>query len=134
MLMTLPVLGNVHHVGIACRDLESVRSWVLATFPVASDSGPVHDPLQDADLCLLHMSDGFALELVSGPIVQGMLHRRITYYHLCYEVKDISASISSLQSGGCRLVSGPLPAVLFDGRPVAFLLSPLGLMELLGEL
>lgn len=132
--MTLPVLGNVHHVGIACRDLESVRSWVLATFPVASDSGPVHDPLQDADLCLLHMSDGFALELVSGPIVQGMLHRRITYYHLCYEVKDISASISSLQSGGCRLVSGPLPAVLFDGRPVAFLLSPLGLMELLGEL
>ena len=110
------------------------RAWVLATFSVSFDSGPVHDPLQDADLSLLQINHGFALELVSGPIVQDMLRRKNTYYHLCYQVGDISESISSLESGGCRLISGPVPAVLFGGRPVAFLLSPLGLMELLGEL
>ena len=122
--MTLPALGSVHHVGIACRDLESARAWVLATFSVSFDSGPVHDPLQDADLSLLQINHGFALELVSGPIVQDMLRRKNTYYHLCYQVGDISESISSLESGGCRLISGPVPAVLFGGRPVRVLIEP----------
>jgi methylmalonyl-CoA/ethylmalonyl-CoA epimerase len=122
----------VHHIGIACRDLMAVRDWVHDIFSVTLDSGVVHDPLQDADLCLLSIENDFALELVSGRVVEGMLRRRSSYYHLCYEVDEITETISSLQTGGCRLISGPVPAVLFGGRPVAFLLSPLGLLELLG--
>jgi methylmalonyl-CoA/ethylmalonyl-CoA epimerase len=128
--LSLP--GKLHHVGIACRDLLATRDWVRATFPVSFDSGVIHDPVQDADLCLLHVSNQMAIELVSGPVVQGMLRRRTSYYHLCYEVDDISTSIAALEADGCRLISGPVPAILFGGRPVAFLLSPIGLLELLG--
>jgi methylmalonyl-CoA/ethylmalonyl-CoA epimerase len=120
-------------VGIACRDIDDVRAWVHDTFAVTRDSGVVHDPLQDADLCLLHIDGELAFELVSGRIVEGMLHRRTSYYHLCYEADRIEDAIAHFEARRCRLVSGPVPAVLFDGRPVAFLLSPIGLVEVLGS-
>jgi len=46
-------------------------------------------------------------------------------------VPDITTAIQRLGDSRCRLVSGPTPAVLFDGRHVSFLLSPTGLIELL---
>jgi methylmalonyl-CoA/ethylmalonyl-CoA epimerase len=122
-----------HHVGIACRDIQRTRAWVCETFPVTADSGVVHDPVQDADLCLLDIEDQPAFELVSGPMVEGMLRRKNSYYHVCYEVDEITDAIAHFEAHGSRLISGPVPAVLFDGRPVAFLLSPIGLVEVLGS-
>jgi methylmalonyl-CoA/ethylmalonyl-CoA epimerase len=130
--VTLP--GTVHHVGVACGDIVATREWVNAVFPVSHDSGIIYDPLQDAELCLLQIDGGLAVELVAGSVVAGMLRRRTSFYHLCYEVPDISTAISSVESSGGRLISGPVPAVLFGGREVAFLLTPLGLLELLGAL
>jgi methylmalonyl-CoA/ethylmalonyl-CoA epimerase len=130
--MTAPAVGRVHHVGIACRDIERTRAWVCETFPVTADSGVVHDPVQDADLCLLDIEDQPAFELVSGAMVEGMLRRRNSYYHVCYEVDEITDAIAHFEAHGSRRISGPVPAVLFGGRPVAFLLSPIGLVEVLG--
>jgi methylmalonyl-CoA/ethylmalonyl-CoA epimerase len=124
-------LGSIHHVGIACRDLASTRDWVASTHVVVDDSGLVHDPIQDADLCLLSLDGTTAIELVSGPVVESLLRRGHSLYHLCYEVPSVEAAIEQLITSGCRLVSGPAPAVLFAGRRVAFLLGPTGLVELL---
>jgi methylmalonyl-CoA/ethylmalonyl-CoA epimerase len=68
---------------------------------------------------------------VSGNAVENLIKRGQSYYHLCYEVPSIDEGIERLADSGCRLVSGPLPAVLFDGRSVAFMLGPTGLVELL---
>ena len=124
-------LGRVHHVGVACRAIEPARSWVHATHRVRADSGVVHDPNQRADLCLLSLDDGAALELVAGPAVAGLVERGHSYYHLCYEVADLDATVAGLDAERCRPVAPPSPAVLFDGRRVAFLLGPAGLIELL---
>lgn len=48
-----------------------------------------------------------------------------------YEVKSASRSIDMLSARGCRQVSPATPAVLFEGRKVAFLLGTIGLLELL---
>ena len=131
MLPAASRLGRVHHVGVACRAIEPVRSWVHATHEVTHDSGVVHDPAQRADLCLLSLADGGAIELVAGEAVSSLVKRGHSYYHLCHEVDDLETTIGGLEPSGCRLVSPPTPAVLFGGRPVAFLLSPTGLVELL---
>jgi methylmalonyl-CoA/ethylmalonyl-CoA epimerase len=131
MLPAASRLGRVHHVGVACRAIEPVRTWLHATHRVVDDSGVVHDPCQRADLCLLTLDDGPAIELVSGEVVAGLVERGHSYYHLCYEVADLATAVSTLTSGECRPVAPPAPAVLFDGRRVAFLLGPIGLTELL---
>jgi methylmalonyl-CoA/ethylmalonyl-CoA epimerase len=129
--MAMRLLSRLHHVGIACRDLERVREWVHLTHPVAWDSGIVHDPLQRADLCLLQFEQGPAIELVAGPMVAGVVKRGHSYYHVCYSVSDIDAATTDLEKTGCRRVSDPVPAVLFGGSRVVFLLGPTGLVELL---
>jgi len=128
----MPHLSQIHHVGIACRDIESVRSWVHQTHETLSDSGPVWDPLQEAELCLIEIAGG-AIELVAGPMVEQLVKRGHNLYHLCYGVSSIGDATEQLIQQGSRLVSGPTPAVLFEGRRVAFLLSPLGLIELLED-
>lgn len=125
------MLGSIHHLGVACRDIHEMRAWVLATHVVTRDSGIVHDSLQRADLSLLEVESGSAIELVSGEMVQGVLKRNHSFYHVCYEVKSVTRSIDMLSNRGCRQVSPATPAVLFEGRKVAFLLGPMGLLELL---
>jgi len=123
-------LGPVHHVGIACRDIESVRGWVHRTHDVEADSGVVWDEIQGAHLCLI-MTSSTRLELVSGGPASNSVRRGQSLHHLCYLTQDLDRAILRLESDDCLLVSGPSPAVLFEGRRVAFLFGPLGLFELL---
>ena len=120
-----------HHVGIACADLERAAAFVRAALEVASDSGPVFDPRQNATVRLFRDTDGAGVELVSGHAVVNLLPKGVSYYHTCYEVPDIVAAIDHFTARKCLLVSPPTPAVLFEMRKVAFVHSPLGLIELL---
>jgi methylmalonyl-CoA/ethylmalonyl-CoA epimerase len=124
-------LGPVHHVGLACRSIQPVRAFLHSTHDVTCDSGITHDPLQHADLCLLTLRDRPSIELVSGEPVADLVRKGQSWYHVCYEVADIECTIAELGEHRCRVVSGPVPAILFGGRRVAFLYGPTGLIELL---
>ena len=80
---------------------------------------------------MLAMPDGSYIELVSGAVVANFVKKRVTYYHICYEVDDISKAIEEMSKNGALVVSPPKPAILFGNRNVAFLMSPIGLVELL---
>ena len=120
-----------HHTGIACRDIPEALAFLEATHPVREKTAIVRDAAQNADVCLVTLADGSRLELVSGPVVENLVRKGITYYHVCYEVDDLDAEVGALRARRCRVVSGPTAAPLFGGRKVAFLYSPLGLIELL---
>ncbi len=119
-------------MGIACEDIVATRDWVLRSHDVQRESGVIWDELQQANLCLLEVG-GIALELVAGPVVAGLLRRGQLLYHVCYEVPDLEITLAELVGDACRVVSPPKPAVLFDGRRVAFVLGPTGLIELLEQ-
>lgn len=121
----------MHHVGLACRDINATLEWAVAAMDVADVHGPIHDPRQQADLCMITTAGGSRIELVSGRPVEAIVARGTTPYHLCFEVPDMDVAIAALAAEGCRTVVPPLPAVLFNGARVAFLLGPLGLIELL---
>jgi methylmalonyl-CoA/ethylmalonyl-CoA epimerase len=118
-------------VGIACADMELTAAFVLGSFTVASDSGTVYDPEQEATVRIFNEGTPLALELVSGVAVEKLVGRGTSYYHLCYETPDISATIAEAVNSGAICVRGPRPAVLFAGRLVAFVFTPIGLIEFL---
>lgn len=118
-----------HHIGIACADIESTARYVREAYAVTSDSGTVHDPLQNADVRIFNEGSPGAIELVSGPAVEKLVKAHVTYYHVCYQTRDLEASIAAAKAAGAMLVSPPKPAVLFGGRRVAFVFTEIGLVE-----
>ena len=69
------------------------------------------------------------IELVSGNIVEKLIKKNITYYHMCYEVDNLQEAMASFKKS--IVISGPTKAILFDNRKVVFLLTPIGIVELL---
>jgi methylmalonyl-CoA/ethylmalonyl-CoA epimerase len=117
-----------HHIGIASKDLKKSFEFVKKNFEILSASEVIYDEKQDASLQIIYTKD-LSIELVSGNVVEKLIQNKTTYYHMCYEVEDIHQAIENFQ--GAILVSSPKEAILFDNRLVAFLMTPLGLVELL---
>jgi methylmalonyl-CoA/ethylmalonyl-CoA epimerase len=124
---------RLHHIGVACRNISEEAARISQVHEVVARSPVVRDPEQDAELLLLTLADGTRIELVAGKQVEALVKRNIGLYHLCFEVGDIGAEIDRLVGEGARLVAPPKPAVLFDGRMVAFLYVPYGMIELLSQ-
>jgi methylmalonyl-CoA/ethylmalonyl-CoA epimerase len=124
---------QLHHIGVACRDIEEGIEQLTRVHDVVGRTPVVHDREQDALLVMLTLSDGTRIELVAGRQVDTLLKKNIGLYHLCFEVADIDAEIGRLVAGGARLIVPPKPAVLFDGRAVAFLYVDYGMIELLSK-
>jgi methylmalonyl-CoA/ethylmalonyl-CoA epimerase len=122
-----------HHVGIACGNIEAETQRLAAIHEIVKKSPVILDKAQNAELILLTLADGTQLELVAGPQVEIFLKRKITYYHLCFEVEDIHAEIARLLATDAILLSPPKPAPLFDNREVAFLHVSYGMIELLSQ-
>jgi methylmalonyl-CoA/ethylmalonyl-CoA epimerase len=120
-----------HHIGIAASEPEKAIAFVRGGWDVTHEDGPVHDPLQDADLFMLTLRDGARIEIVSGKRVEAFIKRGEVIFHTCYEVDDIEAAAARLRKAGALVISPPRPAVLFGGRRVTFLQTKIGLVELL---
>lgn len=119
-----------HHIGIATKDLEKSLAFVQENFDVKSYTPTIYDPLQDASLIMVETKD-LNIELVSGKVVEKFVAKNISYYHSCYEVENLEEAIEGFTQS--ILISPPKPAILFNNRRVAFLHTPLGLVELLEQ-
>lgn len=122
---------KIHHLGIATNNLEKVTKFIKNTHNVISQKGPVWDKNLKANLILFEVREGLAIELVCGPIVESLVRKKINLYHFCYEVNDLKIFIDKFISNGATLIKRPTPAKLFNGRKVAFLITPCGIIELL---
>lgn len=127
-----------HHLGLAVRDIPKESEFYLSIG--AQLLSPVtYDPLQGVKLQLLEIG-GQLLELVSpadestrSPVDYFLQHNH-RIYHTCYEVSDIQLALERLKSSSCILIKQPTPAILFENRLVAFVLSPnRDLIELLNS-
>lgn len=122
---------KLHHIGIATGDIDKLTVYVEKTIGIAHKSEKIYDEQQQAWLCMLELADGSRLELIEGNAVKRFLKKHINLYHICYEVEDIVQEKENWLSRGGVLVSDEKSAVLFNGRKVVFLMSQIGLVELL---
>jgi methylmalonyl-CoA/ethylmalonyl-CoA epimerase len=118
-----------HHLGVAVTDLEKSIPIYRELFGYQLISGPFDDPLQKVVVCFLSRGPSdMVIELVmpAGPDspVMRTLNQGGSAYHVCYEVPDIEEALKHLKSHRCGVLSGPVPAVAFQGRPIAWLSTP----------
>jgi methylmalonyl-CoA/ethylmalonyl-CoA epimerase len=122
---------NLHHIGIACKNIELEIENIKKIHKVLAVSDIVYDKMQDASLCIIKTDNDINIELISGNMVQNLLKKRIQYYHVCFEVENINQEILRLRAEGAFLVSEPKEAILFNNKKVAFMQTSYGLIELL---
>ena len=130
---------RLHHVGIIVDDIDKYFALHFDNELAAGQlTGPVYDPLQDSYLALVEMESGSAIELITpasdNSPVKFSSKNGAEIHHLCYEVSQLGQTMERLRTRGMLPVSGPDPAVLFDGREVGFMSSRSGgLVEFVEE-
>ncbi len=122
-----------HHFGVAVRNLHQAIPIFSSLFGYQLTSGPFDDPVQNVSVCFLsRVGADPVLELVAplGPNspVDRTLKKGSGIYHLCYQVPDIRAAIEHLTGLGSFLLSGPVPAVAFGMREIAWLMTEVDLL------
>ena len=122
-----------HHLGVAVRDMAKAIPIYKALFDYDVVSGPFDDPLQKVSVCFLSRGEGdMVIELVAplGPDspVDRTLKKGGGAYHVCYEVANMGAAIAHLVGEGSFLLSGPVPAVAFEMREIAWLMTEASLL------
>ena len=120
-----------HHIGIATDNYNNAEKFITSTHKVLNRKGPIFDENLNATLSIFNLEEGLSLELVEGIAVQGILKKRINIYHFCYEFEDINLKLKTFNEFGGKTILEPTPAKIFDNRLVAFVLTPLGIIELL---
>jgi hypothetical protein len=120
-----------HHLGIACKKIDKALKNIERLYNVVKVSDIVHDELQSAHLCLITTDNGMVFELISGDQVDNILKKGLSYYHVCYCVDNLEEEIDKFISNGSLLIKPPTPAKLFNDQKVAFLLTDIGMVELL---
>ena len=127
---------KLNHVGGACKNIVKTRDFVCRLHGVKPDAELpkiIDDHRQNIRLCLISVANGFRIELVSGEKVNNLIAKGMSYYHICYSTPDIDSAILELRDLGCIPVFGPIEAVLFGDSRVVFLMTPMGMIELLEE-
>jgi methylmalonyl-CoA/ethylmalonyl-CoA epimerase len=125
---------RAHHMGVAVRDMDSSMAFYSDALGLRLLSGPFDDPIQKVRVCFIGSGrpDDAVIELISplpSPVgddapIQQFLRKELGAYHICYEVQDIASTIADLRAKGSVLISGPVPAVAFGGRSIAWLFLP----------
>ncbi len=119
------------HVGVAVPALGPATESLTHLFGYRVVSGPFDDPIQKVTVSFLARSgdDAAEIELIAplsgdSPI-QSMLGKGGGgAYHLCFETGDMEAALAHAKRNRCVLVSGPVPAVAFQGRRIAWIYAP----------
>ena len=125
-----------HHVGVAVRNIQQAVANYQSLFDYKLISGPFDEPIQNVSVCFLSRGEGdTTIELVAplGPNspIDRILKKGGGTYHVCYQVPDMNAAIQHLTERGSLLLSGPVPAIAFEMREIAWLMTE---TELLVEL
>ena len=120
-----------HHIGICCKNIKKKIETIEEIHNIIEKTDIIYDPLQKAELCMLTLEDGTNLELVSGEVVETFLKKKIDFYHICYEVDNISEELKRICFNGGVQISEIKPAILFNNRKVVFIKVSYGIIELL---
>ena len=128
---------KIHHIGLVVDSIEDRLPLFTGAFGLERTSDIVLDPEHEARLVLLGDGSGpVRIELIEAASDSSPVARSAGQggglAHICYEVDELEGEISRLRSEGALIVKEPTPAVLFDGRRVAFLYTKgHGVIELL---
>lgn len=119
-----------HHLGVAVKSIAKAIPIYQDLFGYELFSGTFDDPIQRVSVCFLRRQAAgeIIVELIAPLGENSPIDRILTKgggaYHVCYEVDNLDETLATLKSKKCIIVSGPVPAVAFNNRRIAWLFTP----------
>ena len=121
---------SLHHIGYVVPSIAAVGTRFAKSLGATWDEQIIHDPLQRVFVSFIApvIESAAQIELVEpagdDSPVRAFLQRGGGLHHLCYEVDDLDSHMEKMRAQGSVPAKPPLPAVAFDGRHIAWMLTP----------
>lgn len=120
---------RLHHVGFVVADITASISAFATSLGASWDGSIFEDKHQRVRVAFLitRCSDP-RFELVapadeSSPVINFLEKSGGGLHHVCYEVPDLEQALLKFKSRKATLAKRPLPAVAFNGRRIAWILT-----------
>jgi methylmalonyl-CoA/ethylmalonyl-CoA epimerase len=120
---------SLHHTGFVVASIaESIERW-RTTLSAISISETFQDDTQGARVAFLEFAPGGStmLELVEPVTPESPTGRFLQkgggLHHLCFEVDDLEEQIRAMKARKAMLIRHPKPAVAFEGRRIAWMVT-----------
>ena len=125
-------MNTLHHTGLAVTSIEEKLSFYLNALGMKQLTDIKHDPIQKVKVVLLGYTADDShppfIELVepsgSETPIDRFLKNNISIYHYCIEVPDINLALQTAREHKSIIIQRPVPAVLFNNRLIAWILTP----------
>jgi len=120
---------RLHHVGYVVASIEESIRPMAEQLRANWDGQIIHDPLQKVRVAFLapEAPGQTQIELVEPAGPDAPVNRFLAagggFHHLCYEVADLEAEVARMRGLGAVVLRGPKPAVAFQGRRIAWVLT-----------
>jgi len=119
----------IHHVGFVVADIEAGMRGFVHSLAAQWDGRIFADPHQKVKVAFLVTRPGdVRIELVQPAAGDSPVNRFLTgkgggFHHICYEVEDLDRALAEFRGRGALLARPPKPAVAFEGRRIAWVLT-----------
>lgn len=106
------MIKQISHLGMAVKDLEQAREFYRSVFKLES-SDPIIGGEGTLKVSMVKVGE-VSIELIEpvgneGVMAKFLEKRGEGFHHICYEVDDIHAAVSSLKASGLNVLGEPKP-------------------------
>lgn len=118
------------HIGIFVPSIETGRQHLLSMINIKESSPIFDDPVLNVSVQFLYDNNEICYELIApfglkNPIEPVLASQKNILNHIAYRSIEFDKELSRLRDCHCLPLTKPTPAVAFNGKRVAFFLSPL---------
>jgi methylmalonyl-CoA/ethylmalonyl-CoA epimerase len=120
---------TLHHIGFVVSSIREEIEGFTSSVQASWNGEIFDDPLQQVRVTFLQPASPAeaAIELVEPTVdhspVSRFLQRGGGLHHLCYEVDNLEEALKLARTCGGLVVKQPLPAVAFQGRRIAWVVT-----------
>lgn len=119
----------LHHIGFVVAEIQSSIQAFRVSLGAAWNGAVYEDPKQKVKVAFLTTAPSQGqIELIEparddSPVTKFLRERGGGLHHLCYEVQDLDRALFAFKSRGAVIAKRPVPAVAFDGRRIAWIVT-----------
>jgi methylmalonyl-CoA epimerase len=120
---------KLHHLGFVVRDIAATIPGFVKSMGATWHSQIFADPLQKVNVAFLTTREGDPqVELIEpagddSPVLRFLNEKGGGLHHACYEVFDLDQELRNFKGRGAVIVRRAKPAVAFQGRRIAWVLT-----------
>ena len=118
-----------HHIGFVVESIAASVEGFVRSLGAQWDGCVYEDPNQKVKVTFLATRPGDPqIELVEpvgedSPVLRFLREKGSGLHHVCYEVDDLERGMAEMKSRGAMIARRPKPAVAFQGRRIAWMLT-----------